>query len=115
MNTLIDIAVDVAKAILWLAMIVGALAYLFSPNRGRALLIRVVLVAVGLSVALMALRSLALSLAGISALWLLLPLTAGVSLIAYWIRAIGRPDHRTELRGAERTPLVPQHLNEEDE
>jgi hypothetical protein len=115
MDALIDIIADVAKVILWLAVIIAALVYMFSPSQGRGLLIRIVWVAFGLSVALVALWSLALSLAGISWVWLLLPLAVGASVIAHWIRAVRRPEHKTELRGAERTPLVPQHLNEEDD
>lgn len=115
MDALIDIIADVAKLILCLAVIIAALVYIFSPGQGRGLLIRIVWVAFVLCVALVALKSLALSLAGVSLVWLLLPLAVGASLIAYWIRAVRRPEHKTELRGAERTPLVPPHLNEEDE
>lgn len=115
MSVLIDIIADVAKLILWLALIAAALIYMFNPRQGRALLIRIFWAAVGLSVAFVALNSVAVSLAGIGAQWILLLLALGASFIAYLVRAARRGEHKLELRGAERTPLVPQHLNGEDE
>lgn len=116
MDAFIDTILGIAKLILWLGLIAGGVIYIFSPSRGRALFIRVFWVAVGLSVAIAALNSLAVSLSGITAGWLLLLLAIAASVIAYSIRAVGRRGtHKPELRGVERTPLVPQHLDGDDD
>lgn len=98
-------------AVAALGLIAAALVYMVSPRKGGEMLERLAIFLVGALIGLCLLRQFAASIGTLSFLFL----GAGMSIAAYFIREArrGHPERRANHRGAERTPILPHHDEEE--
>lgn len=113
MEFLAALALSAIQVLATLAIFVTGLSYVLRFKGGLALARRVGWMAAGAFIILVLLPSIVSGLENSINLPLVLLLWLPASLIAYFIREQGKGKASADLRGAERTPMVPQHLDGE--
>lgn len=98
-------------AVAALGWIVAGLVYMVSPRKGSEIFERLAIFLVGALIGLCLLRQFAASIGPLSFLLFVM----GMSIAAYFIREArrDRPPRQANHRGAERTPILPHHDEEE--
>jgi hypothetical protein len=105
-----EIFTSLVGVLLVLGVILAGLLMLVAPARAHQLLKRLGLAVVVWFLALVVIGELGRLLSP----WMLVA-AAGASLFAYWVRTRQRQQSARGLRGVERQPLMPQHLDDEEE
>lgn len=113
MEFLALLALIAIKVLATLAILVTGFSYVLRLKGGLALARRIGWMGAGAFIILVLLPSIVSGLENSINLPLVLLLWLPASLIAYFLREQGKGKANSNLHGAERTPMVPQHLDGE--